>query len=51
MLKAVLSPANFELPIPNDVSLCGFALSTQAAHFGGVTPFALSNALDVTLGV
>lgn len=45
------SPANFELPIPNDVSLCGFAFSTQAAHFGGVTPFALSNALDLTLGV
>jgi hypothetical protein len=42
--------ARFALSIPNDLGLCGFALCLQAAHVGGVTPFALSNALDLVVG-
>ncbi|HHK42605.1 MAG TPA: hypothetical protein ENJ50_09325, partial [Planctomycetaceae bacterium] len=42
--------ATFLLNIPSDISLAGFALSTQAMHFGGVQPFALSNAIDLILG-
>lgn len=42
--------ATFGVPLPLDLDLAGLALSTQALHFGGVTPFALSNAQDVVLG-
>jgi len=42
------SPATFQVPVPNLPSVCGLTVSAQAVHFGGVTPFALSNALDVT---
>ncbi|MEW6072565.1 MAG: VCBS repeat-containing protein [Planctomycetota bacterium] len=42
--------AEFRFPIPDDPSLAGLRLFTQAAHLGGVSPFALSNALDLTLG-
>lgn len=42
--------AVFELPGPADVGLIGFAFSVQALHFGGRTPFALSNALDFVVG-
>lgn len=42
--------ATFTAPIPNDPTLCGRAVCAQAAHVGGVTPFALSNALDLVLG-
>jgi hypothetical protein len=42
--------ATFELAVPMDVALCGVGLCVQAAHLGGVTPFALSNALDLVLG-
>jgi len=42
--------ARFYVPIPDDAALVGFELSTQALHFGGVLPFALSNALDLFLG-
>ena len=38
------------LAIPNDSSLSGVEVYTQAAHFGGVVPFALGNALDLVLG-
>ncbi len=40
----------FSVPIPLDLSLAGFPLSTQAVHIGVVRPFALSNALDLILG-
>jgi len=42
--------AAFELAIPLDPNLCGFAISAQAVHIGVVQPFALSNALDLVLG-
>ena len=42
--------ATFTNPIPNDIALCGFTLCVQAAHLGMVTPFALSNALDLVVG-
>ncbi len=50
-LAATAGPiAGFGLPIPNDAALSGTAVYTQAAHFGGVAPFALGNALDLVLG-
>jgi plastocyanin len=42
--------ALFGLSIPNQPSLCGFTFSMQSIHLGGVVPFALSNAVDVTVG-
>lgn len=42
--------AVFTVPVPCDVSYCGVSISTQAVHFGGVTPFVLSNAQDLVLG-
>ncbi|MEW6073108.1 MAG: hypothetical protein AB1726_11035 [Planctomycetota bacterium] len=42
--------ATYDLPVPADAVFAGFALSTQALHWGGVTPFALSNAQDLILG-
>ncbi|MEQ1894196.1 MAG: PQQ-binding-like beta-propeller repeat protein [Planctomycetota bacterium] len=42
--------AVFTNAIPNDLALCGFTLCVQAAHLGGVVPFALSNALDLVVG-
>ena len=42
--------ASFSLPITLDLSLDGLVVHTQAIHFGGVVPFALSNAVDYTLG-
>lgn len=42
--------ALFSLAIPNLPSLCGFEFSMQAIQFGAVVPFALSNAVDVTVG-
>ncbi len=42
--------ATFSIAIPSDAVLCGFPLSLQAIHLGGVVPFALSNAQDLILG-
>jgi YVTN family beta-propeller protein len=42
--------AQFQIEIPNDISLCGFSFHAQALHIGGVSPFALSNAQDLVLG-
>ena len=42
--------ATFTAPIPSDVAFCGFSFSAQAIHFGGVSPFALSNAADLVIG-
>ncbi len=42
--------AGFGGTVPNASFLCGLAFCAQAIHLGGVTPFALSNALDVTVG-
>ena len=42
--------ASFSTPVPADAALCGFVLSSQAIHFGGSSPFALSNAQDMTVG-
>lgn len=42
--------ANFLIPVPTDLALCGLAAHTQALHLGGVAPFALSNAQDLVFG-
>jgi len=42
--------AAWEVPIPNDCAVVGLAFPTQAVHFGGPTPFALSNAEDLVVG-
>jgi hypothetical protein len=42
--------ATFTAAVPLDPAMCGFSLCVQAAHTGGVTAFALSNALDLVLG-
>jgi hypothetical protein len=39
------------LNVPADTSLCGRTAYSQALLFGGVTPFALSNAMDLTPGL
>jgi len=50
-LSPMLGPiAQFEGSVPDLPSLCGFFLSAQAIHFGGVVPYALSNAQDITVG-
>lgn len=43
--------ASYSLSIPNDPALSGFQLATQAIHLGALTPFALSNAQDLLLGL
>ncbi len=49
-LSAMPGPlATWNLPI--SASVCGFPLSIQAIHFGGVLPFALSNARDLVIGL
>jgi hypothetical protein len=42
--------AFFSLSIPSDPALVGCRVYTQALHFGGLQPFALSNAQDLVLG-
>ncbi len=42
--------ATFTFLVPFDPVLCGFPLSMQARHLGGLVPFALSNAQDLVLG-
>ncbi len=42
--------ATFAVSVPLDPTLCGFAFCLQAAHLGGMTPFALSNAVDLVVG-
>ncbi len=43
--------AQFAFSLPDDPALCGVRFTTQAAHFGGVQGFALSNAQDLVLGM
>lgn len=43
--------ARFDIAIPNDTRLCGVSLYTQAGHIGGAPDFALSNAVDWTIGL
>jgi len=42
--------ASYNMAVPNDPVLAGFAAATQALHVGGVAPWALSNAQDLVLG-
>ena len=42
--------ARFDLDIPNDPMMAGFTFYTQAVHVAGVQPYALSNAVDLTIG-
>ncbi|MFT5291913.1 MAG: plastocyanin [Planctomycetota bacterium] len=42
--------ATWNLAVPSDPALCGFRISAQGIHIGGVQPFALSNALDLVVG-
>lgn len=50
LLPAFGPVAVFPIPVPNDAALVGREYFTQALHFGGITPFALSNAQDIVLG-
>ncbi len=43
--------ASWSYPIPYDLSLIGLTVYTQGAQLFGVTPFALTNAQDLFLGV
>jgi hypothetical protein len=43
--------ATLAIAIPPTSSLCGATVFSQAVHFGGVQPFALSNAQDLTVGI
>lgn len=43
--------ASFGGTVPDVLGAAGFAFSTQALHLGGTTPFALSNAQDLVLGL
>lgn len=50
-LGPVIGPtAQVSVGVPNDQALCGTTLYSQALHFGGVLPFALSNAQDIQVG-
>ena len=50
-LPAAAGPvATINVPIPGDPAYAGYEVYTQAAHFGGGQPFALSNAQDLILG-
>jgi len=42
--------AQYAANLPADPSLSGLTVFSQAAHFGGVVPYTLTNALDLTLG-
>jgi len=42
--------ALFSFAVPSSLSLCGFHLTTLALHVGAVSPFALSNAMDLVVG-
>ena len=42
--------ATFTVGVPHDLILVGVEIATQAVHFSGVQPKALSNAQDLTLG-
>ena len=42
--------ATWSFVMPYDIVLLGLTAYTQAVHLGGVTPFALSNAQDMTVG-
>ena len=42
--------ATLDVPVPANLAYCNTRISSQALHFGGVVPFALSNAQDLTLG-
>ncbi len=42
--------ATYDMPVPVDPSFAGIFAATQAVHFGGIQPFALSNAQDLLLG-
>jgi hypothetical protein len=47
---AVGPVAVFDLPVPAALTLCNITCCSQAIHFGGVAPFALSNARDLSIG-
>jgi hypothetical protein len=42
--------ATFSFGVPNSLALCGFHFTTQALQLGTVSPFALSNAMDLVVG-
>ncbi|MEW6155771.1 MAG: hypothetical protein AB1673_17595, partial [Actinomycetota bacterium] len=42
--------ATYDLAVPGEATFAGVALSTQALHWGGAGPWALSNAQDLVLG-
>src|SRR5262249_19253736 len=42
--------ARFSFSVPGDTALCGLPLTAQALHIGTLSPFALSNAMDLVVG-
>ena len=48
-LRAGPTPT-WTVTVPNDPGLAGLPVFSQAVHLSGVTPFALSNAVDLCLG-
>jgi hypothetical protein len=42
--------AEFVVRVPETLAVCGVAVSTQALQLFGPQPFALSNAMDLTVG-
>jgi hypothetical protein len=50
LAPAVGPIATYDLLVPTDCAVAGFGLSTQAVHFGGGSPWVLSNAQDLVLG-
>lgn len=49
--QAVPVNGNANLGIPNDFALCGLPIYTQAILFGGATPPAFTNAMDLVVGI
>jgi hypothetical protein len=48
-LPLLPAPVSYTFTVPVDPSLCGVTLSTQAVHLLGARPFALSNAIELTV--
>ncbi|MEW6074660.1 MAG: hypothetical protein AB1726_18970 [Planctomycetota bacterium] len=42
--------ASYTIPVPSDPAFAGFTAATQALHWGGIQPWALSNAQGLFLG-
>ena len=43
--------ATVNVAVPLNPALCGKSIASQAIHYGGVFPYALSNAIDLNVGI